>query len=95
MQHLNLRPQESATRQPRKQNGGEQQIFHKPPQGDCLCLNPCERFYTGDTKVVKSLLLRLLAFSHNLPRVFIFPQPDKPRMPQVTVRRPFGELDLG
>jgi hypothetical protein len=35
----------------------------------------------------------VLALSHNLPRRFIFPQP-KPRMSQVTIRRPFGELDL-
>ena len=33
--------------------------------------------------------------SHNLPRRFILPQPDKLRMSQVTIRRPFGELDLG
>ena len=32
---------------------------------------------------------------YNLPRLFILPQPDKPRMSQVTIRRPFGELDLG
>jgi hypothetical protein len=25
---------------------------------------------------------------------FIFPQPDELGMPQVTIRRPFGELDL-
>ena len=31
---------------------------------------------------------------HNLPRRFIFPQPDKLRVPQVTIWRPFGELDL-
>jgi hypothetical protein len=31
----------------------------------------------------------------NLAWVFIFSQPDKLRMPQVTIRRPFGELDLG
>jgi hypothetical protein len=36
-----------------------------------------------------------LAFPHNLPRRFIFPQPDKLRVPQVPIRRPFGELDLG
>jgi hypothetical protein len=33
-------------------------------------------------------------FPYNCPTVFIFSQPDKPRMPQVTIRRPFGELDL-
>jgi hypothetical protein len=27
--------------------------------------------------------------------LFIFSQPDKLRMPQVTIRRPFGELDFG
>ena len=30
----------------------------------------------------------------NFPRCFILPKADKPRMPQVTIRRPFGELDL-
>ena len=35
------------------------------------------------------------AFSYNFSRRFIFPHPHKLRMPQVTIRRPFGELDLG
>ena len=34
-------------------------------------------------------------FSHYAACLLIFPQPDKLRMPQVTIRRPFGELDLG
>jgi hypothetical protein len=34
-------------------------------------------------------------FNPPVPSLFIFPQPDKLRMPQVTIRRPFGEFDLG
>jgi len=33
-------------------------------------------------------------FSRYDARLFIFSQPDKLRMSQVTIRRPFGELDL-
>jgi hypothetical protein len=36
-----------------------------------------------------------LFFPNNVPSVFIFSQPDKLRVSQVTIRRPFGELDLG
>jgi hypothetical protein len=35
-----------------------------------------------------------LALPNNVPSLLIFPQPDKLRMSQVTIRRPFGELDL-
>ena len=35
-----------------------------------------------------------LTIPHNLAYRLIFPQPDKPRLPQVTIRRPFGGLDL-
>src|SRR5215470_16601972 len=31
----------------------------------------------------------------NVPRHLILPQPNKPRMPHVTIRCPFAELDLG
>jgi hypothetical protein len=44
---------------------------------------------------VKRRLLRFIALSHNLPRLFILPQPRKLRMPQVNIWRPFGEFDLG
>jgi hypothetical protein len=37
--------------------------------------------------------LRSLTLPHNLYRPFILPQPDRLRMPQVIIRRPFGELD--
>ena len=35
------------------------------------------------------------AFPHNFASLFIFPQSNKSRMSQVTVRRPFGELNPG
>ena len=41
--------------------------------------------------VIKVLSVR---FSRYDARLFIFSQPDKLRMSQVTIRRPFGELDL-
>jgi hypothetical protein len=45
---------------------------------------------------VNALELELrLDLPHNVPSVLIFSQPNKPRMPQVTIPRPFGELDLG
>jgi hypothetical protein len=54
-----------------------------------------ERFYNGDGKIVKSLLtLQFFTLPHNFPRRFIFSQPHKLRMSQVTIRGPFGELDL-
>jgi len=37
---------------------------------------------------------RTLGFSHNLLRLLVVSQPDKARVPQVSVRRPLGELDL-
>jgi hypothetical protein len=36
----------------------------------------------------------VLSLANNFPRRFIFRPPHKPRMPQVTIGRPFGELDL-
>ena len=38
---------------------------------------------------------RALTLPYNLPRLFIFSQTNKLRVPQVTIRRPFGELNLG
>src|SRR5215510_10326242 len=35
-----------------------------------------------------------LDFPHDLPNVLVISQPHKLSMPQVTIRRPFGELDL-
>ena len=36
-----------------------------------------------------------LTLPYHVPRRLIIPQPDKLRMSQVTIRVPFGELDLG
>jgi hypothetical protein len=50
----------------------------------------CVRFYNGGNNLVRVPKLGPLTLSHNIPRLLIFPQPDKLRMPQVTIRRPFG-----
>jgi hypothetical protein len=41
-----------------------------------------------------SAAVRFGLVSTNLARFFIVPQPGKARMSQMTVRRPFGKLDL-
>src|SRR5262245_31790478 len=38
--------------------------------------------------------IRFLVFAYNRSIIFILSQPDKPRMLQVPIRRPFGELYL-
>jgi hypothetical protein len=52
------------------------------------------RFLELCQKILKGLFTPALPSRITSLAPFTFPQPDKPRMPQVTIRRPFGELYL-
>ncbi len=54
---------------------------------------PSERFYST-SNVFKSVCSISLTLSHNFPRFFIVPQPDKSPMTEMPIWRPFSELDL-
>ena len=53
----------------------------------------CQTPETRHSTFVAGRLKTLLLLPNNFPSIFIFSQPDKLRMSQMTIRRPFGELD--
>lgn len=57
---------------------------------------PCTPEFLLRNLVISVVTTSLADYSRRLSRArFILSQPGKTRMPQMTVRRPLGELDLG